>query len=321
MEAQTGSLTLANLVDPREKTYFNVLLGISILIWVCVVLSIIGLLAVGVVALIAWFAHGLLVARLRSEGVRITPEQYPALHQTFTEVCQRLGLAEAPDLYLLQEGGLLNAFATRHAGRNFVVLYSSFVEILGPSSPMIKFLIGHELGHLQRKHLTKRMFVAPGTIVPLLAEAYHRACESTCDRYGAFASGDLPASMMALTILASGREAASVDTTHFAAQHFQTRDFFVSWHELIIGYPTLSQRVAQVLGFSDPQYAQRPGRHILAYPFAFFFTLFSIRSLILVYISIVAISVLIALGNQVKGTQQAIQDQLQKQQQDQSTGH
>ena len=194
-----------------------------------------------------------------------------------------------PELYILQAGGFLNAFATRFTGRNFVVIYSSMEEILGPTGPLMKFLMGHEIGHIQRKHLVKKMLLAPGIIVPLLFQAYHRACESTCDRYGAYASDDLNGSMQALTVLASGRSAAHVDTAHFAVQHFHARGFFVSWHELASTYPTLSQRVAQILGFQDPQYAARPGRHPLAYPCAFLFTFKNIFLAYLVFVFLMAL--------------------------------
>jgi Zn-dependent protease with chaperone function len=300
MESKTGTLTLGNLVNPREETYYYILLVVSIFIWICVAISIFGLVIVAALGLVAWFTHGLLVARLRSESVLITPQQYPDLHASFVEVCQRLGLKNQPELYLLQHGGVLNAFATRHAGRNFVVLYSSFVETLGASSPMIKFLMGHEIGHLRRKHLSKKVWLTPGMILPLLGEAYHRACEATCDRHGAYAANDLPASMLALTVLASGREAVNVNTQYFADQHFTTRGFFVSWHELIINYPTLSQRVAQILGFADPKYAKRAGRHPLAYVCALLFTA---KNVLYAYLAVVAISMLIALGQQVKQKQ------------------
>jgi Zn-dependent protease with chaperone function len=297
METPTGSLTMQNLVNPKEKTYYYIILAVAIFIWLMVAISIIGIFIVGLLALVAWFTHGLLLARLRSESVCITPNQYPELHATFTGVCQRLGLAEVPELYLLQSGGILNAFATRHAGRNFVVIHSSFVETIGASSPMMKFLMGHEIGHIQRKHLFKTMYLTPGTILPLVGEAYHRACEATCDRYGAYAADDPASSMLALTVLASGREASNIDTRKFAEQHFTTRGFFVSWHELLVSYPTLSQRVANILGFQEPQFARRSARHWAAYPCAL---LFSTKNILLVYVAVVGISVLIALGEQVK---------------------
>ncbi len=300
----TGTLNETNLVHPREGTYFTILLVLACVLWVCLLLGIVGLL---IVAAVFWCIHGLLIARLRSESVLITAEQYPELHQTFVEVAQKLGLTVVPDLYILQAGGFLNAFATRFTGRNFVVIYSSMIEILGASGPLMKFLMGHEIGHIHRKHLIKKLALAPGFIVPLLYEAYHRACESTCDRYGAYASDDLNASMQALTVLASGRTAAHVDTAHFAVQHFNARGFFVSWHELASTYPTLSQRVAQILGFQDAQYAQRPRRRVLAYPFAFLFT---IKNIFLAYLLFI---VLMTLG--AGGIQRAIQQQKELQEQ------
>ncbi len=306
----TGTLTHENLVHPREGTYFTVLLVLSCLLWLCCLLFI---LVLPFVALAGWCVHGLLIARLRSESVRVTAEQYPEMHATFLEVCEKLGLKEVPELYILQAGGFLNAFATRFTGRNFVVIYSSMVEILGGSGPLMKFLMGHEVGHIHRNHLLKKLALAPGTIVPLLYQAYHRACESTCDRYGAYASDDLNASMQALTVLASGRAAAHVDTGHFAVQHFNARGFFVSWHELASTYPTLSQRVAQMLGFADAQYAQKPSRHFLAYPCAF---LFNIRNLIFAYLILVISLGPITAGVQAAQRAQERQRELLQQQQD-----
>jgi len=315
MESQTVGLSLENLVYPKEKTYYKIILTVAVIIWIAVVASCFGIVVVGLLALVSWFTHGLLVARLRSESVCITPQQYPELHATFTEVCQRLQLAVVPELYLLQSGGVLNAFATKHAGRNFVVLYSSFVEILGASSPLMKFLMGHEIGHIQRKHLFKTMYLTPGMVLPLVGEAYHRACEATCDRYGAYAADDLNSSMLALTVLASGREASNIDTRQFAEQHFTTRGFFVSWHELLVSYPTLSQRVANILGLQEPQFARHSGRHWAAYPCA---VLFSAKSILFIYIAVVALSILIALGDQVKKSDASAADQTQDQTQQQS---
>ena len=311
----TGTLTHENLVHPREGLYFTLMLVVSCLLWICLLVFI---LALPFFALAVWCTHGLLIARLRSESVRITPEQYPELHATFVEVSQKLGVAEVPELYVLQAGGFLNAFATRFTGRNFVVVYSSMLDILGGSGPQIKFLLGHEIGHIQRKHLLKKLALVPGMIVPLLFQAYHRACESTCDRFGAYASDDLGASMQALTVLASGRTAERVSTGHFAVQHFNARGFFVSWHELASTYPTLSQRVAQILGFHDAQYAQRPARHVLAYPCAF---LFNFRNIFLAYILFVVLMTLGAGGLQksIAEQQRQIQERIQQQQNSGST--
>ena len=290
----TLPLSLKTLPSPKEGKYFTIAATVSVILWILIVITLVGIIYALFGALFAWIANGLLIARIKSESVKIDAEQYPELSATFLEMCQRLGVSNPPDLYILQAGGVLNAFATRHSGRNFVVIHSSFLEATGPASAQIKFLIGHEIGHIQRNHLLKHLLLLPSVIVPLLGEAYHRACESTCDRYGVYAANDLEGATRALLILGAGREAAlHLDPGQFAQQHFKERGFFISWHELRANYPTLSQRVSNLIGLMYPDYARQPARNPGAYICAFLFTW---RTLIVAYIIFVT---LIALGAQV----------------------
>ena len=285
------TLSLQTLPLPKEKTYFTTAAILSGFLWFLIVISLVGILYAALGALIAWIANGLLIARIKSESVKIDGDQYPELFQTYTEVCARRKVAQVPALYILQAGGVLNAFATRHSGRNFVVIHSSFLEATGPSSPQIKFLIGHELGHIQRDHLMKHLLLLPAALVPMIGEAYRRACEATCDRFGNYAANDLEGSTRALLILGAGREGAvHLDPTRFAMQYFADRGFFISWHELNSYYPTLSHRVAKIIGLHYPEYARTAERNGAAYVCAFLFTW---RTILIVYIVFV---ILISLG-------------------------
>ena len=127
--------SLPNLTEPREEAYFTVALVFSILVWLVCVVTIIPIFYVVVIGLFIWLANGLLVARLKADAVRVTQTQFPALADTFTRVCAKLQVAKAPDFYVVQSNGVLNAFATRHCGRNFVVVYSDILEACGPDSP------------------------------------------------------------------------------------------------------------------------------------------------------------------------------------------
>ncbi|HEY8967050.1 MAG TPA: M48 family metallopeptidase, partial [Candidatus Methylacidiphilales bacterium] len=290
------SLTLENLTLPKEKTYFGVAAAFASLFWLGLLAALIFcpwsvrfvLLAYSLGAfLFLWCVNGLLIAKLRAESVEVTEAQLPRLHAVHAEVCRALGETPVPPLYILQSGGLLNGFATRHGGRNFVVITSSLLEALGEASAEVRFLIGHEIGHLRRKHLTKRVFLWPGYVVPLLAHAYSRACEATCDRHGAFAAGESAGAARALLALAAGRETAQKAVPQaFAEQHRRHRGFFVSWHELKIGYPTLSQRVANVLALESPAPApvRAAARNPLAYPAAF---VFSIQMVVFLYFALI----------------------------------
>jgi Zn-dependent protease with chaperone function/competence protein ComGC len=266
-----AGLTLANLTLPKEKSYFTWVLIISILFWLVLAVTIVGLFYAAFIGFFLWLGNGLLVAHLRAEAVRVDARQLPELHAAFGEVCQRLGMAQPPALFVIQAGGALNAFATRFAGRDFVVVYSDFLETLGPASPEMKFILGHELGHIKSRHILKQIFLAPGMVFPLIGPAYRRAWESSCDRHGAFAAQDVDGAVRAMMVLTGGRENGRwLDAEVFAGQHTDERGFFVSLHELTSTYPTLSRRVTDLLALRTGAPAHKPDRHPLAYVLALF---------------------------------------------------
>ncbi len=266
-----ANLSLPTLTVPKEKSYFAWVLLISIAVWLALAVSIIGLFYAAIFGFFLWLGNGLLTAYLRSEAVRVGPDQLPELDAAFKDVCARLGVRDIPALYVLQSGGFLNAFATRFSGRDFVVVYSEFLEALGPSSPEMRFILGHEIGHIQSRHIVKQIFLAPGLFFPLVGPAYRRAWETSCDRYGAFAAQDVGAATRAMLILGGGRQhGPTLNPDAFAGQHATERGFFISLHELTSTYPTLSRRVTDLMALRDGRPVQRPARN----PFAYFFALF-----------------------------------------------
>lgn len=260
-----------NLTHPKEQRYYSLIVVFSVLCWIVVAVTIVGIVYALLIGLFLWLANGLLVAALRAEAVRINPSQLPAMHRSLEEICGKLGMRQVPELYLLQSGGMLNAFATRHSGRDFIVIYSDFLEAFGADADEMKFVLGHELGHIQRKHILKNILLLPGLLLPLLGNAYRRACESTCDRYGYFAAANPAAAIRAMMTLAGGREQGrNLQPEVFAQQYERDRGFFVSWHELISGYPTLSRRVADLLALQQGRQPVAAPRHPLSYLFGMF---------------------------------------------------
>jgi Zn-dependent protease with chaperone function len=258
-------LTPTNLTLTKERTYFVILLVFSCLLWlVCAItiVPIIGLLSGG---FIVWLLHGVLVARIKSEAVKLDANQMPELNKAFANICARLNVLRIPELYLMQQGGALNAFATRHCARDFVVLYSDLLEAYGPESDEIKFLLGHEIGHIRSRHILKNVLLLPGLFLPLLGSAYSRACESSCDRHGAFASENAESSVRAMMILSGGKHVGrDLVADAFSIQHHRSRGFFVSLHELFSSYPTLSKRVSDLLDIEHNRVTPKPGRNPLA---------------------------------------------------------
>jgi Zn-dependent protease with chaperone function/competence protein ComGC len=264
-------LTASNLTVSKEGTYYAFVLVISLLFWLAITVSIIGLFYAAFIGFFIWLGNGLLVAHLRSEAVRVDERQLAALDAGFRHVCQQLGVTQPPSIYVVQAGGMLNAFATRFSGRDFVVVYSDLLEALGPSSAEMKFILGHELGHIKSRHILKQIFLGPGMLFPLVGPAYRRAWETSCDRYGAFAAQDVEASLRAMMTLSGGKEhGRTLSADAFASQHVDERGFFVSLHELTASYPTLSRRVSDLLTLKTGATPRKPDRN----PFAYFFACF-----------------------------------------------
>jgi Zn-dependent protease with chaperone function len=58
---------------------------------------------------------------LISYGIKLTPEQFPEYYQVVQAQAALLKLRKIPSVYLLQAGGILNAFALSIYGKNIIV--------------------------------------------------------------------------------------------------------------------------------------------------------------------------------------------------------
>jgi Zn-dependent protease with chaperone function len=262
-----------NLIYKNEKTLFGIMLALSLLIWTVLVLGTVGMALVYVLLFFIGycFAQSALVSYLRGTAVQITPAQFPDLYQRIEVCCERLGLEQVPEAYLLQMGGAFNAFATRFLGNNFIVLYSDVVDALEDRPDAINFYIGHEIGHIKRNHLRWSALLAPAAFLPLLGAAYARAREYTCDRHGFHACDDLKSAQVGLAALAAGgKRWRQMSVGCYTAQAQQSSGFWMSFHELVGDYPWLVKRMAVVRGLAQGSEVPPPGRHGLAYLLALF---------------------------------------------------
>jgi Zn-dependent protease with chaperone function len=198
-------------------------------------------------ALVALFLQGLALGRVRGNAIRVSERQFPQLYRLAAAHARRLGLKHVPSVYVMESGGLLNAFATRFLGRDFVIVFSDVLEIaLAQGEATVGFIMGHELAHVWRGHLKNRWLTMPGRLVPYLGAAYSRACEYTCDRIGAYCQPE--GAISGLLTLAAGKQLhAHVDVKEYAAQAETDRSFWIKRAELMASHPLLPKRVAALL--------------------------------------------------------------------------
>jgi len=254
---------LSALIHAKERTYQGIMAGVSIIFYGVLLVGLLGVmsqlptsqvpqviivLTVYVVLGIAAYAvaRGLMLGHIVGNGVRISPRQLPHLHEMAVDAASRLGMKTLPDIYLLQAGGLLNAFAMRFFGRKFVVLFSDIIDIAGEDgNDAVGFVIAHELAHHERGHLTKHLLLFPGRAIPFLWQAYSRGCELTCDRYGAACYRD--GAIAGLLALAAGnRVHLKVDAAVFAQQVTTEAGLFRSLAEVLSSHPILPRRVLEL---------------------------------------------------------------------------
>ena len=199
------------------------------------------------VFLVAVFAlmHVALVAHVRGSAVRLGPDQFPELYSTVERLSARMGLRRTPEVYLMQQDGALNAFATRFLRAHMVVLFADLLAACGSNTAARDMIIGHELGHIRAGHLRGPWLLMPAAFIPFLGAALSRAREYTCDRYGLAAAGDLDGALLGLTILAAGgRFAPEVNRDAFLRQRHDMRSGLMLLGEWLGSHPPLSRRLA-----------------------------------------------------------------------------
>jgi Zn-dependent protease with chaperone function/Tfp pilus assembly protein PilE len=245
-----GAKNMDPLVYPRERTLGTITLVMGLLFWALMVLGTFGLALIYLLFffVIYLFAQSALISYVKGNGVALSAEQFPDLHQRFEACCDKLALSEKPEAYVLMGDGMFNAFATRFLGRHYVLLLSNVVDALEDHPDGVNFYIGHELGHIRMKHFTGRFWRWPALWIPLLGAAYARAQESTCDRHGAACCTSPQHAAHALSAIAAGeRRWRTINLIAFTDQVRSSSGFWMSYHELTNGYPWTSKRVLRVL--------------------------------------------------------------------------
>lgn len=263
-----GKSFVNELVYRNETTLRAIALALSLVIWLLLLVGTFGIVLVYLVlfALFALIAHSALIAHLRGNAIRITRQQMPDLHERLATCARKLDMPEIPEAYLLNGNGVLNAFATRFLGRNFVVLHSDVVDSMEDRPGALDFYIGHELGHLRRNHLTWSQILAPALFLPVIGAAYSRAREYTCDRHGLAVCDDPEDAQYGLVALAAGkRRWRSVNLADYSESAAARPGFWMSLHELVGDYPWLSKRHAWLRALAEKREPKLGGRNPLAF--------------------------------------------------------
>lgn len=194
------------------------------------------------IALYILFINGILAGWVKGNGIRLTIDQFPEVYKTIEKQCELLDM-DSPPVYIIQNGGVLNAFAARFVGRNYVVLYSEIFELsFEEAKEELNFIIAHELGHIKRHHMIKRFWLWPSSLIPFLGASYSRACEYTCDNIGHALSPK--GSKLGLLLLAAGKKTyKQVNVYEYLSSSNYESGFWVWFAEKVSSHPNLPKRI------------------------------------------------------------------------------
>jgi Zn-dependent protease with chaperone function len=166
-----------------------------------------------------------------ASAVRVNERQFARLHGLYRECCEILDVAERPELFVAQTP-FVNAGAVG-VDRPFIVLNSAALQLM--SDDELRFLLGHELGHVACDHtLYKTMLslllhvsvarlglplggLALLGVIAALSE-WDRKSELSCDRAGLLCLQAPWRAYAAFMKLAGGSAVEQMDIREFVAQ-------------------------------------------------------------------------------------------------------
>lgn len=277
-------------VYKNENALFLIALVLSLLVWVALIAMTKGIILfiIPVFFIIYLFVQSGFISYLKGTGALVSSRQFPDIEAKVRSCAAKVGLKNIPDVYILHGNGVFNAFATRFLRKDYIILLSDVLDALEENPEAIDFYIGHEMGHIDRKHLLWEPVLTFGLILPLLGAGYSRAREYTCDLYGA-ACCSPDAAQKGLALLAVGaKRYKNIDIQAYTDQVEGTSGFWMSFHELIGSYPWLVKRFSAIA--PDSATRKVPPRNVLAYIPAIFVPRLSIMSVVVIYILIICMS-------------------------------
>ncbi|HWF79016.1 MAG TPA: M48 family metallopeptidase [Streptosporangiaceae bacterium] len=166
-----------------------------------------------------------------ANSVRASEQQFPHLYQMLLDGAYVLDLPRVPELFILQEPEV-NAMALG-TDKPFIVITTGLIDLMDEEE--IRFVIGHELGHVLSGHsvyrtmlyhliaLAARLALVPIAWIGLKAviwglEEWYRKSELSCDRAGLLAGQDVAAARRALMKMAGGPHLAELSADAFLEQ-------------------------------------------------------------------------------------------------------
>ncbi len=202
--------------------------------------------------------HDALVKSARA----VTPENLPRLERLVRECAARLRPGKTQTY--IAPGRILNAYTFGLTAPRTVVVYAGMLEVMDEDE--LKFVVGHELGHVALGHTWLNSLVGGMAGIPspygaavLLYFAFrwwNRVCEYSADRAGLLACGQPEKAISALVKL-TGRGVRSTQSLQQRLARLETEDDDLGniLGEMLSTHPMIVKRIHALRSYAvSPEY-------------------------------------------------------------------
>ncbi len=207
------------------------------------------------------FTYGTVLFRTWRLRRSATPtEQLPEIHEIVQQCHDRLGLSEAPRVYVV-EAPVLNAYAVGFRSPQSIVLYRGLIRALDRDE--LAYVIGHEMGHVLFRHTTihaltgqlgLHTFGIPvlGYFLRYIFYFWMRVSEFSADRAGLIACGRLDKALSTQLKLSLGPERGGLVDVAGIVDHWRQHDVGIreQLRDVISTHPGAQARMDKMVDFA-----------------------------------------------------------------------
>lgn len=192
-------------------------------------------------------------AEFLGSGVRVNSEQFPKIHKIITECAETLGIP-TPEVFIHQKIEI-NAGTIGTNEDAVIILNNGLVDQLDENE--LRFVLGHECGHIQNGHVTYGFMAYLFThimqgIIGILAAPFvlalkhwQRQAEVTCDRAGLICCKDLDKAKYSLVKSALGSKELfkQINMDEYMTQLEDMKQNAGRFYEFFNSHPHIVKRV------------------------------------------------------------------------------
>ncbi|HSF81821.1 MAG TPA: M48 family metallopeptidase [Anaerolineales bacterium] len=220
---------------------------------------------IAAILLLAYSASRSRHQTLMQQAAQVNSTSAPALHQLFQQCQARLQPGNVQAFVVPSK--TLNAYTFGLDDPKVVVLYSALLKVMDEGE--LRFIIGHEMGHVRLGHTRLNSFVGGMAGIPSASTAsavltlaflwWNRACEYSADRAGLLACGKPEKAITALIKLVAGPQGLTRRGMELAYRQIDAQDdtFLGSLGEVMGTHPMIIKRIEEIRRYAASADYQR----------------------------------------------------------------